>query len=98
MRRAAQGAPGDSRIQHNLGLILLALGQEAEAREAFEAAVAGSPPIGEPRVKLAELLFDRGDTERVRALLDEALRLPLEEDEADRAYRLYQRLPQKPGS
>ncbi len=98
MRRAAQAAPGDSRIQHNLGLILLGLGREAEAREAFEAAVAGSPPIGEPRVKLAELLFDRGDTERVRALLDEALRLPLEGDEADRAYRLYQKLPQKPGS
>jgi tetratricopeptide (TPR) repeat protein len=93
LRRASNLRPRDARIHDNLALVLLALGREEEAALHLEAAVAGVPALAQPRIALAERLARRGEAARARALLDEAARLPLDAEEEDRLYRLYQRLP-----
>lgn len=82
MRRAADEAPADARIRDNLGLILERLGREDEAMAEYEAAAAGWPPLVQPRIRLADLLIRRGQRQRAAAVLNEAVALELDEEDA----------------
>jgi Flp pilus assembly protein TadD len=92
MREATARAPSDARLHDNLGLILQALGREDDAALEWEAAVRSRPPLAQPRVRLAAVLISRGDKERARALLEEALRLEYDEEDARAIEALWDRL------
>jgi protein O-mannosyl-transferase len=83
MTNAATLAPDDARIRDNLGLMLLARGDEAGAQREFEAACAGQPALAQPRINLARILLRHGDRERARVLLEEAERLEVDSFEAE---------------
>lgn len=77
-RRAAALAPRDARLRDNLAMALEATGDLAAAAAEYEAARSGTPALAEPRIRLAELALRRGDRAAARALLDEAVRLPMD--------------------
>ncbi len=80
-RRAVVLAPTDARLRDNLGAVLEASGQLDAAVVEYEAARRGLPPLAQPRIRLAEIALRRGEAERTRALLDEATRLEIDEQE-----------------
>ena len=82
MRNASREAPRDARLHDNRGLLLQALGREDEAMAEYEAAILGSPPLAQPRIRLAAILIRRGEKERALAVLNDALRLELDEEDA----------------
>jgi len=82
MRQATQAAPRDARMHDNLGLILQALGRDDEARAEYEAAILGYPPLVQPRIRLAAILIRRGEREQAVAVLNDALRFELDEEDA----------------
>jgi Flp pilus assembly protein TadD len=92
MRRAARAAPGDARIRDNLGMLLQAQGRLGDARSEFEAAVAGSPPLAQPRLNLAALLIGTGELARARALVEEASRYVQDPQENEAVWALRNRL------
>jgi Tfp pilus assembly protein PilF len=92
MRNASRGAPWDARLHDNRGLLLQALGREDEAVTEYEAAILGTPPLAQPRVRLAAILIRRGDKERALAVLKDALRLELDEEDARAIEALWARL------
>src|SRR5207244_3657662 len=57
MRRASWASPRDARIHDNLGMILQGLGREDDAVREFEAAVASTPALAQPRISLAAILL-----------------------------------------
>ena len=85
-------APRDARLRDNLGAVLQALGREDEAMAEYEAARSGTPPLAQPRIRLAELALRRGDVERRRALVEEAARLDVDEQDARAILALQARL------
>jgi tetratricopeptide (TPR) repeat protein len=91
-RAAARAAPSDPRIRDNLGMLLLATGDADAARVEFEAAVRAKPALAQPRINLAALLIERGERARASALLDEALRLEIDQRDADEIARLRSKL------
>jgi tetratricopeptide (TPR) repeat protein len=93
LERASRLVPREARIHDNLAMVLDALGRREEATLHLEAAVAGWPPLAQPRLALAERLARRGEAARARALLEEAARLPLDAAEEARLYEVYQLLP-----
>lgn len=92
LRRAAGLAPHDARIRDNLGAALLVLGREDDALVELEAAIAGRPPLAGPRIRLAEVLLKRGDKHRAARLIDEALHLEVDEEDARAILGLQKRL------
>lgn len=92
MRQASWGLPHDARIHDNLGMIRQALGREEEAARAYEAAVAATPALAQPRIHLAAILAKRGERDHARALLEEASRLEVDQEEADAITALQQQL------
>jgi Tfp pilus assembly protein PilF len=92
MGNASREAPWDARLHDNRGLLLQALGREDEAIAEYEAAILGSPPLAQPRVRLAAILIRRGEKERALAVLNDALRLELDEEDARAIEALWARL------
>jgi Flp pilus assembly protein TadD len=92
MRNAAREAPWDARLHDNRGLLLQALGREDEAVAEFEAAILGQPPLAQPRIRLAAILIRRGDKARALAVLQDATRLELDEEDARAIEALWARL------
>ena len=92
MRRASWASPRDARIHDNLGMILQGLGREDDAVREFEAAVASTPALAQPRISLAAILLKRGARARARVLLEEASRLEIDREEAEAITALQQQL------
>jgi protein O-mannosyl-transferase len=93
LRRATLLAPGNARLHDNLGAVLESLGRTEDAVAAYEAARAGSPPLAQPRIRLAEIALGRGNPQRARALIDEAVGLEIDEQEVRAIQELQRRLP-----
>jgi len=92
LRRAVSVAPRDAHLHDNLGAVLQALNREDEAMAEYEAARSGTPPLAQPRIRLAELALRRGDLDRARALVEEATRLDVDEQDARAILALQARL------
>ncbi len=91
-RRAVSLAPADAHLRDNLGAVLETQNREDEAIAEYEAARAGSPPLAQPRIRLAELALRRGQRERARSLVEEASRLVVDELDARAILDLQARL------
>jgi protein O-mannosyl-transferase len=93
LREAARLAPHDATLRDYHAVLLQSLGRDDEAVAQYEAAIAAEPQFVQARINLAGLWLRRGDTERARALLAEASKLPTEPEEAAAIVRLQRRLP-----
>jgi len=80
-RRALDLEPAEAQIHENLALVLRAAGQEAEAINHFETAIRLAPAMAAPKLDLAAILLRQGQRARAAALIDEAARLPLSEQD-----------------
>jgi tetratricopeptide (TPR) repeat protein len=70
--------PAQAALLHdNRGMILLRLGRIPEAVVELETSVRLGPERPQPRITLAQILIDRGDRARARAIIDETARLRL---------------------
>jgi len=92
LRRAVSLAPRDAHLHDNLGFVLQSLNREDEAMAEYEAARSGTPPLAQPRIRLAELALRRGDDDRARVLVEEAARLDVDEQDARAILDLQARL------
>jgi Flp pilus assembly protein TadD len=63
------------RLQNNLGLAYLGLGEQNLAIEAFESAIKMNKGFYLPYLHLGRLFFDKGENSRAEPLLKEAVRL-----------------------
>ena len=92
MKRASRLSPADARLHDNLATLYRSLGRHAEVLAELEAAVAGQPPLTQPRVRLASLLIASGDRARAARLLDEAARIGPDPEEAQQILSLQREL------
>ncbi len=92
LRRAISLAPREAHLHDNLGAVLEMLERDDEAIAEYEAAREASPALAQPRIRLAEIALRRGDAERARRLVEEAVHLDLDEQDARAIQDLQARL------
>ncbi len=83
--------PNRTRILHNIGNALLALGHPQDAVLAFESALSQDPNLVETHISLASALHQLGDDERAQEELEIAIRLDPENPRAHYDLGLLQR-------
>lgn len=69
---AARRAPWSASLHHDLGTVLAALGRDAEARAAFEAAIELDPGLAGARAAIGDLAWRAGDPDGALAAWEEA--------------------------